>query len=157
MPLERGFLLSHETYAKTICPITAHPDSKAEPSQLLRDSEMTEFKHLVWVLFSGLRHSLHLVCLVPCPRIPPRRMWQTRRHSWTPTEHADVGVHVTPMATSLQDLCVLGFSDATEGSRPHDYYQGGCVVGLALRQALDGKESPFILLHWCSKRPHGIT
>ena len=26
---------------------------------------------------------------------------------------ADVGVHFTPMATSLQDLCVLGFSDAT--------------------------------------------
>ena len=39
-------------------------------------------------------------------------------------------------------FCVLGFSDAERvRSRPDDYSQEGFVVGLALRQALDGKKS----------------
>ena len=40
---EHGLMLNHETYAKTIYPDTVHTDRKAEPSELLRDSDMTEF------------------------------------------------------------------------------------------------------------------
>ena len=49
--------------------------------------------------------------------------------------NADVGVHATHMATSV----------------------GGFVVGPALRQALDGKESPFVLLDWYSKHLNRIN
>ena len=43
------------------------------------------------------------------------------------------------MATSLQDLRVLGFSDASWGSRPDGYSHGGFLVGGDLRQVLDEK------------------
>ena len=43
------------------------------------------------------------------------------------------------------------------GISPDGYSQGCFVVGLALRQALDGKESPLLLLDWCSKRLNRIN
>ncbi|CAE7647792.1 GIP [Symbiodinium sp. CCMP2592] len=152
---KEGILLDYGDYLKKVLPITV--PKKRDVSEKLSPAEISKVRGLIgalqWPASQGVPPLAASVSILASTVNASdgnlvTELNKTLRFAKTNSKP----LLMSRVAKGLEDLCFLCYSDAAFGVRQDCGSQGGYVLVLTTRAALEGKRVPYNLLSWRSFR-----